>query len=380
MGNILSVIVINIIQNINNQYQEYYYMDAGIYGIKNKINGELIYIGSSVNIDVRINQHLNNVKNEVNQEIYNKIIDIGINNIEFIVLQDNIKCNSTSELRKIEQKYITENNIKSLYNSVNSSCDINNYNYYNYSYIYKIINKIDDRILYVGSTCLDISKRISCHEEKIRNNGKSKLYRKIKQIGANNIEFQVIEEFYCFNEIQLYQREFNWINYYFPKYNTPYNLSKYIIINGYECLEKKEMKDYNLEIDSFPNKKFQCLCGGSYIRDGLSHHSYTKKCTEYRIKNNLPIIEKKQIICVICNEPYTKSKKKQHESSEKHQECLRHQGKENFEDLIDQFEKLKIEEKNLKLFYCEICNIEVKLANKWYHLHKSPTHKKNMEK
>ena len=40
MGNILSVIVINIIQNIIYQYQEHYYMDAGIYEIKNKINGE----------------------------------------------------------------------------------------------------------------------------------------------------------------------------------------------------------------------------------------------------------------------------------------------------------------------------------------------------
>ena len=76
MGNILSVIVINIIQNINYQYQEYYYMNAGIYGIKNKNNNDLIYVGSSVNIDIRINQHLYNVKNEVNQEIYNKIIDI----------------------------------------------------------------------------------------------------------------------------------------------------------------------------------------------------------------------------------------------------------------------------------------------------------------
>ena len=78
MGNILSVIVINIIQNINYQYQEYYYMDAGIYGIKNKNNNELIYVGFAVNIDRRINQHLNSVKNEVNQEIYNKIIDIGL--------------------------------------------------------------------------------------------------------------------------------------------------------------------------------------------------------------------------------------------------------------------------------------------------------------
>ena len=119
MGNILSVIVIIIIQNINYQYQEYYYMNAGIYGIKNKNNNELIYVGSSVNIDIRINQHLNCVKNEVNQEIYNKIIDIGTDNIEFIVLQDNIKCNSTSELRKIEQKYIDENNFFYIGSSIN---------------------------------------------------------------------------------------------------------------------------------------------------------------------------------------------------------------------------------------------------------------------
>ena len=87
---------------------------------------------------------------------------------------------------------------------------------------------------------MDISKRIKGHEEKIRNNGNSKLYKKIKQIGANNIEFKVIEEFYCLNEKQLHQREFNWINYHFPKYNKSYNLSKYIIVNGYECIKKKK--------------------------------------------------------------------------------------------------------------------------------------------
>ena len=62
-------------------------MDAGIYGIKDKINGELIYVGSAVNIDRRTKEHLNNVKNEVNTEIYNKIIDIGSDNIEYYPLQ-----------------------------------------------------------------------------------------------------------------------------------------------------------------------------------------------------------------------------------------------------------------------------------------------------
>ena len=98
-------------------------------------------------------------------------------------------------------------------------------------------------------------------------------------------------------------------------------------------------------------------------------------------------MKKKQIICNICNEPYTKSQKKNHDTSEKHQEYLRHQGKENFEDLINEFEKMKIEEikeynrkYKSKLFYCEICNKEIKICNKWYHLHKSEEHKKNMEK
>ena len=56
-------------------------------------------------------------------------------------------------------------------------------------------------------------------------------------------------------------------------------------------------------------------------------------------------MKKKQIICNVCNEPYTKSQKKNHEDSEKHQEYLRHQWKKNFEDLINEFEKIKIEEK-----------------------------------
>ena len=194
---------------------------------------------------------------------------------------------------------------------------------------------------------MDIKERITDHNKLFRNNKKnSKIYKKIRQIGENNIEFQVIEEFYCFNEKQLHQREFNWINYHFPKYNSQYNLSKYIIINGYECIEEKNMIDYNLNIDLFPNKKFQCLCSGTYTRDGLTAHSYTKKCTNYRIKNNLPILIKKQIICNVCNEPYTKSQKKNHETSERHQEYLKHQGKDNFEDLINYMKYYILENNN----------------------------------
>ena len=142
------------------------------------------------------------------------------------------------------------------------------------------------------------------------------------------------------------------------------------------------MIDYNLNIESFSNKKFQCLCGGSYIRNNLSSHAITKICINYRIKNNLPILEKKQIICEICNVPYKKSQKRKHESSERHQEYLKHQGKDNFEDLINEFEKMKIEERkeyrknynNSKIFYCEICNKEMKISSRRYHLYESEEH------
>ena len=79
----------------------------------------------------------------------------------------------------------------------------------------------------------------------------------------------------------------------------------------------------------------------------------------------------------------------------KHQEYLRHQGKENFEDLINEFEKMKIEEikeyekqyykeykknyNNSKIFYCELCNKEMKISSRRYHLYESEEHKKNME-
>ena len=86
---------------------------------------------------------------------------------------------------------------------------------------------------------MDISERINSHNNGIKYKN-SKIYKKIRKIGNNNIEFQVIEEFYCFNEKQLHQREFNWINYYFPKYNTSYNLSNlqnYLFLDALNILD-----------------------------------------------------------------------------------------------------------------------------------------------
>lgn len=88
----------------------------GIYSIKNLINNK-IYIGSSINITKRINQHFNNLKNNKHnnkhlQFSYNKY---GIKNFSYEILEifDNIDRN---ELFKIEADYLEKYNIEELYN------------------------------------------------------------------------------------------------------------------------------------------------------------------------------------------------------------------------------------------------------------------------
>ena len=38
------------------------------------------------------------------------------------------------------------------------------------------------------------------------------------------------------------------------------------------------------------------------------------------------------------------------------------------------------QEYNSKIFYCDICNVEMKMGSTWNHIKYSKEHKKNMEK
>ena len=297
MVKIINNIKINIIN------QSHYYMNAGIYAIKNKNTDNIIYVGSSVDPNERKKQHLHNINNEKKQEkIYNTIRDLGIENIEFGILEGNIKCDSLNELKKYEQKW--KNKYFDLSNSVNVTCDINDYNYYENSCIYKIVNKLNGKIIYIGSSSQDVQLRIKGHRKGIRN-GNNKLYRKIRQIGVENIKFKVVEKFPCYNEVQLHQREFRWINYYKPECNSMKNLRRLIKVKGHEKIEKKKMIDYNMSINLFPNKKYVCRCGGLYTLNHIADHAVSDICVKYRIENNIPLVERNYIKCEICGEEYT---------------------------------------------------------------------------
>jgi group I intron endonuclease len=74
---------------------------SGIYKIINKINGNF-YIGSSVNIQNRWNNHIKSANGVGKYPIHNAIRKYGIENFEFTILES---C-STDELMKKEQKFL----------------------------------------------------------------------------------------------------------------------------------------------------------------------------------------------------------------------------------------------------------------------------------
>ena len=41
---------------------------------------------------------------------------------------------------------------------------------------------------------------------------------------------------------------------------------------------------------------------------------------------------------------------------------------------------IQIKKHQSKIFYCEICNKEMKMSSKWNHIKNSEEHKKNMKK
>lgn len=79
-------------------------MKLGVYKIKNKINDKL-YIGSSVDINLRFKAHLNSLRNNKHKNIYlqrawNKY---GEENFEFSI----IECvENIDSLIEVEQKYL----------------------------------------------------------------------------------------------------------------------------------------------------------------------------------------------------------------------------------------------------------------------------------
>ena len=78
--------------------------------------------------------------------------------------------------------------------------------------IYKILNYIDNEV-YVGSTCLPLSKRMATHRDNARRPEKQHylLYTKMMEYGIENFYIELIEAYPCENMGELRKREGHFI-------------------------------------------------------------------------------------------------------------------------------------------------------------------------
>ena len=103
-----------------------------------------------------------------------------------------------------------------------------------------------------------------------------------------------------------------------------------------------------------------CKCGLEYMRKSISIHNKKDEHKLYISKLNVIHYEQKIFY-----------RNKNYEIINDDNEIIE-KGKKD---------RSKIDKKyNSKLFYCEICNKEMKISSRWYHLYESVEHKKNMKK
>ena len=122
------------------------------------------------------------------------------------------------------------------------------------------------------------------------------------------------------------------------------------------------MIDINIIINrkNFPLIKYLCRCGLEYDRSHITQHNNKDEHQLYIAKLNVIHYEQKIFY-----------KNKNYEIINDNNEIIE-KGKKDMSKAKKKY--------NSKLFYCEICNKEMKMGSRCNHIKNSKEHKKNMEK
>jgi hypothetical protein len=104
MNNInINHILINEIEELEQTKEKTYYIYTIIF------NDQVLYIGSTRNFIKRIYKHMYNIKNRINNKLYNYINDNNLLNIKFEILEEIKNNDQNFNIRIIEQDYINKN-------------------------------------------------------------------------------------------------------------------------------------------------------------------------------------------------------------------------------------------------------------------------------
>jgi Uri superfamily endonuclease len=184
--------------------------------------------------------------------------------------------------------------------------------------IYKLINNITDEILYIGSTCKTLNARLKRHKLFANNDHQSPIYIKMREIGTDNINIILVQDYPCNTKRELLQQETNHIKLYNNLINKTIPL---LSPNEKINYNKKSNKIWYEKNKHKRNTKITCECG-SIINDYSTHknrHLKSKKHINYLTNqpNRTKAIKK---ICE-CGGKYidNNSNKTIHFNTKKHQ-------------------------------------------------------------
>lgn len=192
-------------------------------------------------------------------------------------------------------------------------------NKYNNSKIYKLINKQNNEIIYVGSTINKLNKRMCAHRVDSIKFPERKIYIECNRIGMNNVRIVLVENVVCQNKENLHMREQYYIDLLVPGMNArgavfnvekeKENKKKYYTENKVELGKKnkkyhtenkaeidkyqkdyhienkaeinKYQKDYYIENKNEINKICTCSCGSTFTKHHFSSHIKSNKHKNY---------------------------------------------------------------------------------------------------
>ena len=76
--------------------------------------------------------------------------------------------------------------------------------------VYRLVNCVDNEE-YVGSTCMPLAKRLYFHKDRAKRDTSRRAYEHLNEVGWDNVDIVLVEEYACDNKMELERRERYWI-------------------------------------------------------------------------------------------------------------------------------------------------------------------------
>ena len=175
---------------------------ARIYKITNTKTNDF-YIGSTIQtLKNRFKAHKTNAKQNKYGKLYDCIRENGIENFT-IEMIDEFEFEKHDEIGKKEIEYFTT--LKPTLNMKKPNVILHK----EYGRIYKLYEKLNPSMFYIGSTTKDLNKRLMDHKS-CSNKGNTPLYKYIREKGKNSFSIELVEDDIIVKNLII--REDYWIN------------------------------------------------------------------------------------------------------------------------------------------------------------------------